>query len=59
MTLISGLSISKGHGTDGIMAKSLKVAANELSFPLVTIFNFSWNRNDPESVETGSCDSCL
>ena len=41
MTLLSGLSISKAHGTDNIMARSLKVAANELSFPLATIYNFS------------------
>ena len=41
MSLLSELSISKAHGTDGIMARSLKVAANELSFPLATIFNFS------------------
>ena len=41
MTLLSELSISKAQGTDGIMARSLKVAANELSFPLATIFNFS------------------
>ena len=41
MTLLSGLNISKDHGADGIMARSLKVAAYELSFPLATIFNFS------------------
>ena len=38
--LLSGLNTSKAHGTDGIMARSLKVAARQLSFPLVTIFNF-------------------
>ena len=28
MALLSGLSFSKAHGTDGIMASSLKVTAN-------------------------------
>ena len=36
MTLLSGFGISKGHGTYGIMARSFKVAANKLSFPLAT-----------------------
>ena len=39
--LLSGLNTLKPHGTDGIMARSLKVAAKELSFPIATIFNFS------------------
>jgi len=39
MTLLSGLSISKAHGTYNIIARSLKVVASDLSFPLATIFN--------------------